>query len=850
MASASATPSIPSSSANFPALHSDATALAVSTVSGPSPTLVPASSQTPSSRSQSRDVNDLANLPGLPALSDGRVRNPVPSKLKGMADNRNGNFGVMHMALTRPDMSERDAAAKRTSESTAAAAKLASKDGYQSIKRSKLAWHPQETSEQRSSMTSVSGAQRILPMGPSASPVSVSTSTQPQAPQPSALPPYETKAEQARLLTLLRTLNPVQVVDQLCKAVAYFGGIPSAPPPANGAFPESSRAHGSGALLIGWMSEIFPQVSGIPDASALSQPAGHPANTAFTTASSTKDGSAPVKRARGRPKGSKSSKVRKDKGLKKSDKLATANAPDPLPSSQPRAPAVKEAGSADLAPTNQDAPQFHTIPSESGHLQTPHSNHMADLSQTPGSANLDSSMMSTPGTKKRGRPKGSKNRPKPALDAIVGGQSSDDPGQAVENPSADTSSPTNQKFRTGPGKATSSSMGAFGAVEQHTQQSVNLSSQQDTSGQPSSHLDLHAPTSDTQPTSQWALDATPPIQPGPPIESIGEPGARKRKVMPPTTDGHQGIATLASDMMSTDEMGMSNASHNQTSHLKRRRTSKDTAQSMALPAMDPQNSAVSMSGSPLHGTGFGGNPRPVPVSHAYDSQASVTSLDRLATSNAPARRMQDQQQQQQPRSDPFNPHQHQQQQQQSLQSPHATGTPVMQQGSNPTPRSRQQHPHPFSGQQQVSNPQQGFFAQQRQSPTQFGQMGNPGPNYVRSLPGKSPQYQQNMVRQSSTDGSNMAGMPRQASISTSRPQQARATTAQHPGGFGGQQSPTSASPPSALGQFPNYGGPSYLDMDYVMNGRGVNDSTNAANAAFPGQLEALADSNNLRDRMY
>ncbi|WYZ34379.1 hypothetical protein EsH8_I_000655 [Colletotrichum jinshuiense] len=73
------------------------------------------------------------DVPGL--YRDGRVRNPVPSKLKGKTDARKGNFGVMHIDLTTTnETQERDAAAKRTSEGTQLAAKLAQTDCYVPIK--------------------------------------------------------------------------------------------------------------------------------------------------------------------------------------------------------------------------------------------------------------------------------------------------------------------------------------------------------------------------------------------------------------------------------------------------------------------------------------------------------------------------------------------------------------------------------------------------------------------------------------------------------------------------------------------------------------------------------------------
>jgi len=181
---------------------------------------------------------------------DGRVRNPVPSKLKGKTDNKQGNFGVMHMGTSpgkktevqgqgRDAAAERDAAARRTSENTASRAKAAQSEKYVPPKKRGLDASLNADSRSRNS------------------PFGGSRDTQRSRP----LAPDETKSEQARLLTLLRSINPVTVVDQICKAVAYFGGIPGAPPPEDGIFPESANTRETGALFIGWLAEIFPDLT-------------------------------------------------------------------------------------------------------------------------------------------------------------------------------------------------------------------------------------------------------------------------------------------------------------------------------------------------------------------------------------------------------------------------------------------------------------------------------------------------------------------------------------------------------------------------------------------------------------
>jgi hypothetical protein len=201
------------------------------------------------------ELVELASNPIIEGIlgpnKDGRVRNPVPSKLKGKTDNKQGNFGVMHMGMSpggkktdaqgRDAAAERDAAARRTSENTASRAKAAQSEKYVPPKKRGLE------------------ASLGDPTVNHGSPFAVSRDDHRQRARP--LAPDETKFEQARLLTLLRSINPVTVVDQICKAVAYFGGIPGAPPPEDGIFPESANTRETGALFIGWLAEIFPDLA-------------------------------------------------------------------------------------------------------------------------------------------------------------------------------------------------------------------------------------------------------------------------------------------------------------------------------------------------------------------------------------------------------------------------------------------------------------------------------------------------------------------------------------------------------------------------------------------------------------
>lgn len=204
-----------------------------------------------SAEQKTHELIEIASNPLIGGVlgpnKDGRVRNPVPSKLKGKTNNKQGNFGVMHMGISngrketirgKDAAAERVAAARKTSEATAYRAKAAQSSQY------------------------VSPTKRIVE-GLSCNPVAICepSSVTSQKKSVRTLAPEETKYQQARLLTLLRSINPITVVDQVCKAVAYFGGIPGAPPPEDGIFPQSVNTKETGALFIGWLAEIFPDIS-------------------------------------------------------------------------------------------------------------------------------------------------------------------------------------------------------------------------------------------------------------------------------------------------------------------------------------------------------------------------------------------------------------------------------------------------------------------------------------------------------------------------------------------------------------------------------------------------------------
>ncbi|KAH9998068.1 hypothetical protein F4779DRAFT_622850 [Xylariaceae sp. FL0662B] len=343
---------------------------------------------------------------------DGRVRNPVPSKLKDVTEQMKGNFGVMHMDVASHRASEgRDAAAKRTSESTALQAKMAQTDTYVSHQR--RANYPRPPGLKQFSSPTKSVEPSVEPPGPSAAPLSG----------------VDTKAEQARLLTLLRTLPPQNVVDQLCKAIAFFGGVPEAPPPADGRFPESAEENGPGSLFVGWIAEIFPNL----DRPRRQTP---PPPVQTTTGQ---------RRPRGRPKGSKASKARSDKGLKKGSKKSTNPTQDPQDDAWVD---VEESvltlnGDEDLVEdgdTSRNAPSTPPrVPDSEQFNNTP-----ATVSTGGFRSINDGSAAPLSSTKRRGRPKGSKNRPKELSSSQQGSQPAELAAANLNPPSQPAVVPTLQ----------------------------------------------------------------------------------------------------------------------------------------------------------------------------------------------------------------------------------------------------------------------------------------------------------------------------------------------------------------------------------------------------------------------
>ncbi|KAG6267217.1 hypothetical protein E4U49_008261 [Claviceps purpurea] len=276
------------------------------------------------------------------------------------APGNGSNFSAMQ---TGPTLS-REEAARLTSELTVAAAKEFNQSSYYStIRRQRLKWTQTATQTQAPSVENAARTQPVV-----------------RQKRTTHLTPSETKFEQARLLTLLRSLNPDVVVNQICKAVTYFGGIPMGPlPPDYSAFPDSDTGYGSGSNFIGWLSEIFP----------ITTPPGTEIAAVDETAS-------PPRKRRGRPKGSKSTKVRSDKGGRHVTKKSRCD-------TQPSAPDADE----------DDGPDHVRSGNSGGLFQEATPNTGPSLDETANQPN--DAATAAPRPAKRGRPKGSKSRPKESI---------------------------------------------------------------------------------------------------------------------------------------------------------------------------------------------------------------------------------------------------------------------------------------------------------------------------------------------------------------------------------------------------------------------------------------------------
>ncbi|KAJ4311943.1 hypothetical protein N0V84_010179 [Fusarium piperis] len=797
---------------------------------------------------------------GLSPYHDGRIRNPVPSKLKGKTDGRQGNFSVMQIDVPRPEMTERDLAAKRTSEGTAAAARLANSQGYRHPKRPRpSATPPAPPVRFRPYPAPVLPAPpRPIPQPPPLAPaVSVEKAPMEKAPAekapasdpptqatspsiqeispppqaqeigapstgPSGLSPHDTKTEQARLLTLLRSLHPILVVDQLCKALAYFGGIPGAPPPADGVFPQSAGTNGPGSLFVAWISEIFPHLDNVDKATVTQTPpaippVGAPGTASITNSSTTNAAPATVKRSRGRPKGSKSSKVRKDKGIKK--KVVT--------------------GSESTHANDATATQFTPAEQAPEALQPPTTGDQEQATAAVTQANSNSTVQpTTPHVgKKRGRPKGSKNKPKPHPGTQDGG--ADPSNTTAANPVVD--SPLAHKTAS-------------------NQQDVNVSTNLGNTGTGLNGMTANSVQPEPNGSvlvqeSAVASDADNSVDQPPlptPLSTQSTPIAvpRKRKPSQQTPQTNiQAMATPSSNGLQVPDTVSRSGNSPRTQNTKRRRVSEEMGQNLVLSGTESHSTGAEASASPT----IVPNGQPSSTSSSFDSQGQLNQLGggvhHRPQQLLPHQRQQLQQQQQQQHQN-LNLHQFDQNQQPPPPPPQPQQSPDM--GSEQPNQTQQMAPavvnrsrnRPPGTSTQMSNmaaqavyerQKQHYQQQQRQMANHFGQ--SAGAPFSRTMGSNSPTQFQQQQQHPTNAALGYSGRP--SPSQHQHPQQQQQQHQQHP-----QTQPDESTGAPSMAQFQDFNGQSYLDMDYSMNaGTAVGFDNHT-------QLEAALAEPDMRDRIY
>ncbi|OAQ91516.1 DNA binding domain with preference for A/T rich regions-like protein [Purpureocillium lilacinum] len=762
-------------------------------------------------RKSKTPIQDVSN--SIRIHVDGRVKNPIPSRIQHIAKKDSGNFSVMHIGVSGTMSEDPDAAARRTSERTAAQARQASQGGWQPPKRSRAAWHTDGPD---------TPASRLASQPPAGTP------RQHQQPPLAGPPPQEAKSEQARLLTLLRTLHPLLVVDQLCKALAYFGGIPGAPPPADGVFPQSATKNGPGSLLVGWLSEIFPHVENPGSiAPPLQLPPRSSAPDAPNWGNVVPSGTAPGKRPRGRPKGSKSSKARKDKGLKKSRPATLQSAGVSQPT------AVGDRDEIGDATSNTPAAAAALEPLQPAATETE-----ASAPDVPASnPNPDSSIISTPGGRKRGRPKGSKNRPKSKPDApqeTPDQQGSEPPAPAHQSPN--TAPPT---FNAGQSVA---ALPAGGLGSGSPPRNLALNNGASLPSQSSTRAAVPFVPSSQSPSQPHGQHTRPPVLSKAPHQNGRTTETKKRA-----------RAAESSDQVSTEEAAHQDETagrRQKAPKAKRRRVTKDTNPGHVTGAA--QSTEQDTRRSQAVSQSFVSETTTQPTSRSFDSQDSVH--DSLSTRREGTVRGSPQQHR----------HQHQQQHQQTQQqqfgsqqpnaSPTLTGVdrrahPPMQATSSPQ---RRDATTTFYGLQAHSgmSPQMVFAQQQRQEQQRQEHRRQQQQQYQQQSPqppqttapqrtnanmshgvkpmDSHPQYRQNMAAQAPF-GSAVARVSQQRNMGAGRgqrqgpPQQPVARQSQ-----GGANQSRSQLQEQQLGEMnsfaSSYGEQSFLNMDYGLTERDLQDA--------------------------
>ncbi|PHH91739.1 hypothetical protein CDD83_10443 [Cordyceps sp. RAO-2017] len=285
---------------------------------------------------------------------------------------------------------------------------------------------------------------------------------------------------------------------------------------------------------------------------------------------------------------------------------------------------------------------------------------------------------------------------------------------------------------------------------------------------------------------------------------------------------------------------------------KRRRISKDMGQQQGIGVDNPQAVSPDVTASPGLNHGFSSASPQLPASRSFDSQKPANSRPPSVAMGSGQGLPQQQPQHQLHQSQP--PPQRFYAQQSQHQSPNMGTADQRHHGPISTtapPRPRSQMAGAYGAQRHAHLSPQMLYAQQ-QSPVanQLGSLSHHSSSLGRGMSAGHHQghhqYPQNMGRQNSTGGG-APGIPQQRSVAAIRGHLPREGAGQAHG-FAGHHPQQATSQPNAMGSFHSYNEHSYLNMDYGLTERDVQEAAAVTALGSPSQLEAALSQPKMRDQ--
>lgn len=473
-------------------------------------------------------------------------------------------------------------------------------------------------------------------------------------------------------------------------------------------------------------------------------------------------------------------------------------------------------------------------------------------------------MLSTSGAKKRGRPKGSKNRPKATPES---GATQPGPGsQPADSAQPPPVSPTTSNHINLPNILIPGSQAIILSEQQQSPTSTTLTFVSEQANLARTH---HTPSSEPMRphTSQWPSVGIQTSERGQQTPKAKEKGAaRKRKVAEPVPN-----CDIVSTMVSNNKSPQLQQEDNtmargtvpeQPANGKRRRVSKGATQNPNFSNMESHPPSIGIAASPtltvanntvtqIHATSQSlehqpsgirqSHTRKSPPQHFQQPKTSLPQLQPLHHKNQPQKHYQFNSPQQ-PQQSVSSLHQTSQQQRHQHQQRHQSqglSTP----SGPPGPRSQA----PAYGRPQSNMPSQEYYSQQRAIPDQVGQDNSSASGFGRDSGVSRPQFTQHAQKRSSGDGEAVT-ISQQNPMVPVGGQHIHDDASRQTSSFTNPHVPSASAPPTNVSQFQTYEEHSYLDMDYGLNERDVQDSATAL--GDPAQLEVVLGEPTMRERLY